>query len=215
MAQRVFVGHYSTAFVAKAAAPRTPLWVLLLAAQFVDVLWDVFVLLGLEHFRLDPSLPSNPLDLYHMPYTHSLVATGVWSAVGFLLATRILVLGRREAVAVALVVGSHWFLDLLVHRPDLPLLSGPPKLGLGIWNYPLLAYGVEIVCVTAVMWWCVRSLAVGGTARRRWLGFAAFLVLLQTATTFGPLPTSVVGVVVSALAVYLLVPAVSMLLERR
>src|SRR5438128_12162196 len=72
---RLFVGHYSPAFVAKAAAPRVPLWTLLLAAQFVDILWSLCVFAGIEHVRLVPGLPSNPLDLYHMPYTHSLLAT--------------------------------------------------------------------------------------------------------------------------------------------
>lgn len=210
----MFVGHYSTAFAAKAVAPRTPLWVLLLAAQFVDVLWDVFVLLGIEHVRLDPALPSNPLDLYHVPYTHSLVATVAWSVVGFAIASRGLGLGRREALAAALVVSSHWFLDLLVHRPDLPLFAGPTKLGLGLWNYPLPAYLFEVVCVAATMGWCARALRLTEAANRRWFAFAVLLLMLQTATSFGPLPTSVSAVVLSALAVYLLVPALGRVVER-
>ena len=77
----MLAGHYSAAFLAKTAAPRTPLWLLALAVQLVDVLWAGFVLLGVERLRLDPSLPSNPLVLEYMPYTHSLVGTLLWAGI--------------------------------------------------------------------------------------------------------------------------------------
>jgi len=201
----VFVGHYSSAFVAKAAEPRVPLWILLLAAQFVDILWVLFVFSRVEHARLAPDLPSNPLDLYDMPYTHSLLATLVWSMAGFAAAKQVFGFSNREAAIVAAVVGSHWFLDLLVHRPDLPLLSGPPKLGLGIWNHPVAAYLLEILLIAASAWLCIRARVPAGPKRRAWLAFVVGLILLQTASSFGPVPSSVNGMIGSGLVLYLLI----------
>ena len=152
----MFIGHYSASFVAKAIAPQVPLWLLLAAAQLVDFVWAIFILTGVEHASLDPSLASNPLVLHHMPYTHSLVATLAWSVIAFLMAWKAIGLAAREALAVAAVVASHWFLDLIVHRPDLPLLTGAPKLGLGLWNFPQLAYGLEVSLLLVTLWLCVK-----------------------------------------------------------
>ncbi len=150
----MFVGHYSASFLGKAAAPRVPLWVFLLAAQLVDVAWAIFILLGVERFHLDPSLPSNPLVLEHMPYTHSLVATVAWAlAAGAVVAVATRGDALRAAVATALVVCSHWVLDVLVHRPDMTLTGGEPRLGLALWNFPLLAFAVEIACLIFPAHW--------------------------------------------------------------
>src|SRR4029453_7780365 len=121
---RVLAGHYSAAFVAKSADPSVPLWVLAGRVQAVDIAWALFVLTGIEHLRIDPSLASNPLDLYDMPYTHSLLGTLLWAGVGFAVSLRWL--GRaRSAAIVAAAVASHWLLDWLVHRPDLTLYGVP------------------------------------------------------------------------------------------
>src|SRR6266849_7703445 len=120
----MFVGHYGPSFAANALKQSIPLWILFIAVQWVDVMWSVFMLLGIEKVRIVPGITaSNPLDLYYMPYTHSLLAALLWSA-GAFLAYRLL--GPRRggpmaAVVVGLAVLSHWLLDLLVHRPDLPL----------------------------------------------------------------------------------------------
>ncbi len=210
----MFVGHYSSAFVGKAAAPGAPLWALLLAAQFVDIVWSLCIFAGIEQVRLVPGLPSNPLDLYHMPYTHSLLATAIWSGVGFAAAEQVLGLSRRDAGIVAAVVGSHWFLDLLVHRPDLPILYGELKLGLGIWNYPVAAYLLELAAIGASAGLCLRGPRSAGRKAPVWLGFVAGLGLLQTATSFGPVPTSVTGMVSSGLLLYLLIPWIGDRVER-
>lgn len=203
----MFTGHYTTAFVAKAAAPRTPLWVLLLAAQFVDVLWVLANLAGLEHARLDPTLASNPLDLYDMPWTHSLVASLAWSAVAFVAARRWLGLATREASLVAAVVLSHWFLDLVVHRPDLTIAGGTSKFGFALWNLPLVAYLLEMLLVIGSVAMAMRACTTTATGRRPWLMLGGGLLVLQTAITFGPLPPSLTAMIVSGLAVYLVVAA--------
>jgi hypothetical protein len=187
---------------------------LLLAAQFVDILWSLCVFAGIEHVRFVPGRPSNPLDLYHMPYTHSLLATAIWSGVGFLAAQQLLGLRNRDAGIVAAAVASHWFLDLLVHRPDLPIVSGPPKFGLGIWNYPIPAYLLEVILIAASAWLCIRTCELAGTKLRAWLGFAVALILLQTAASFGPVPSSVSGMASSGLVLYFFVASVGAWLER-
>ncbi len=201
----MLAGHYTTAFVAKAASPQTPLWALLLAAQFVDVLWVLAILAGIENARLDHSLSSNPLDLYDMPFTHSLAGTLVWAVVAFAGSKHVLKLETGAALLVAAVVTSHWFLDLLVHRPDLTIAGGESRLGLGLWNMPLAAYALEVVLVALSVAMAMQSCVKSEASRRAWLGLGAGLVAMQTAATFGPAPASLTGIALSTLSLYVLV----------
>ena len=211
----MFIGHYSASFIAKAIAPQAPLWVLLGAAQLVDIFWTIFILTGVEHASLDPSLASNPLVLRDMPYTHSLAAAIAWAIIAFLIAWKALALATREAFAVAVVVGSHWFLDLIVHRPDLPLLSGPPKLGLSLWNYPLVAYALEVTLLIVTVWLCIKAIPIRTDRRGVWYGFAIALVAIQTMTSFGPIPPTLNTMAASALLLYLIIPFAGRWVERR
>jgi len=149
----MFVGHYGPAFAIKAIQPAIPIWLLFAAVQIVDIAWAALVLLGIEKVRIVPGITaSNPLDLYYMPYTHSLVAAVLW-AVGAVLVCRLLPAVRTwpAAVWIGLAVFSHWVLDLLVHKPDLPLYDNTMKVGLGLWNYPALALLVEALLLFAGM----------------------------------------------------------------
>ena len=150
----MFVGHYAAALAAKAAQPKAPLWTYVLGAQLVDVAWGGLVLAGVERMSLDERLPGSPLVLSHMPYTHSLPAAVVWAVAAGLVARFLLKLPRAAAVAVALVVASHWGLDFLVHRPDLPLWVGGPKVGLGWWNHPVPEQALEmgLLAIAATAW---------------------------------------------------------------
>src|SRR5215831_12375099 len=133
----MFIGHYSVSFAGKAAEPRVPLWLLFVAVQFVDVLWAIFVLLGIEKVRIVPGITaSNALDLYYMPFTHSLVGAFFWSALAFRCCQFFRSLkGWRTGLLVGAAVFSHWVLDLVVHRPDLALYDNTLKMGFGLWNY--------------------------------------------------------------------------------
>mgnify|MGYP006153299189 CR=1 FL=1 len=125
----MFVGHYSAGFALKAWKPQLPLWVMLLAVQAVDVGWGLLVLAGVEKVRIVPGfLAGSPLDLYYMPYTHSLVATLVWAVAAALL-YRVWRRGdgAAAALAVGLAVASHWLLDLLVHAPTCRCTTTPPS----------------------------------------------------------------------------------------
>src|SRR5712664_3748308 len=110
----MFVGHYGVSFAAKRGDRSIPLWVLFLAVQLLDVFWSFFVLVGIEKVRIVPGITaSNPLDLYYMPYTHSLVAALLWSLAAYFL-YRLAAPRSRKAAAfvVAAAVFSHWILDL-------------------------------------------------------------------------------------------------------
>jgi hypothetical protein len=133
----MFVGHYSVSFAARARGFAIPLWVLFIAVQLLDVVWAPLVLLGVEKVRIVPGITaSNALDLYYMPYTHSLVAAILWS-VAAAVAYRLAVpnAGRTAPFVIAAAVFSHWVLDFIVHRPDLPIYDDVAKVGLAIQAY--------------------------------------------------------------------------------
>ena len=211
----MFVGHYSASFLGKAAAPRVPLWVFILAAQLVDVAWAIFIVTGIERFHLDPSLPSNPLVLDHMPYTHSLVATLAWAA---LAAGAVMVAGygsSRAALVVALVVVSHWGLDVLVHRPDMTITGGEPKLGLGLWNQPTLAFALEVLFLAGAAGIYTVAARVDERTRQAVVRGVVVLIALQTATMLGPIPPSPTALVLSVLTSFLVVTWATARAERR
>ncbi len=202
----MFVGHYGAAFLAKRAEPRAPLWALLLAAMWVDVMWAIFVLAGLERARMDLSLPSFPVALEHMPFTHSLVAAFAWAGFGFVVARHAFGWPPGVAVAIGAAVASHWFHDLPVHRPDLPLVWGEPKLGLGLWNYPMPELALEIAWLLATVALLVRSDALEEPTRTRVWRLALGLVVLQTVMTFGPIPPGITPLAATALLTFLAIP---------
>src|ERR1041384_2249846 len=131
----MFIGHFAVAFAAKKAAPKTSLGTFFLAALWLDLLWPVFLLLGLEHFRITPGITKvSPFDLYDFPLSHSLVMTLAWAA-AFVLVSLIRKGAVRAALVLSALVLSHWVLDLIVHRHDLPLLpQGGPTWGWGLWQ---------------------------------------------------------------------------------
>jgi membrane-bound metal-dependent hydrolase YbcI (DUF457 family) len=185
----MFVGHYGVSFAAKRAEPTIPLWVLFLAVQLLDILWAPFVLVGIEKARIVPGFTaSNPFDLYYMPYTHSLVGALLWSCAGGLLYQIVTRPSRRRAsVVIGLAVFSHWVLDVIVHRPDLPLYDNTAKVGLGLWNAPALAFGLEATLLLGGMWLGFRGRLT------RFPGTLVFGVLMfgvQAYVFFGPPPTS-------------------------
>ena len=205
----MLAGHYAPAFLGKTAAREAPLWALLLAAQLVDVVHMILLLLGLERTTLDPTLPSNPLVIEHVPYTHSLLASVGWAVLVYLVARKWLG-SPRPALVLALVTLSHWFLDLLVHRPDLTLHGVPPKLGLGLWNYPALAQTIELAVLgigIAIYWWRVRP-------RPRVLALIGVLAIVQVFAIVGPKPTLVPVLAASALFFFALVSGLAAWADR-
>jgi hypothetical protein len=142
----MLLGHYGVAFAARRALPRTSLATTVLAAQWLDELWPVLLLLGIERVRVVPGLmAANPLDFEYYPYSHSLAAAIVWGIL-FGVVYYALRRDRRSAIVIGLLVLSHWILDLPMHRPDLPLFPGSTvRVGLGAWNSIPLTILLELV----------------------------------------------------------------------
>ena len=196
----MFIGHAAVALAAKTLAPRTSLALLLVAAFWVDMVWPVFLLLGIEQVKIDPGNTAfTPLDFVHYPWTHSLVAAIAWSFVFFLIFIR---LGRREAAILGLLVFSHWVLDAISHRPDLPLWPGSESMvGLGLWNSVPATLLVECALFGAGVWLYVRSAPsrdrIGTGAFWSLIGF---LVILYAANAFGPPPPNVQAIAIAGIA---------------
>lgn len=191
----MFIGHFAPAFIAatQPAAPRLGLGLLFVAAQLVDIGFFTLLILGVEHARLVPFIMQmNPMDLYDMPWTHSLAGALGWAA-GFALVLRVLRLSWAGALIGAAVVVSHWFIDLLVHRPDLTLWGGPPKLGLGLWNLPAIEVPLELFFAFGGLAWYVRCTEPTGAAGR-WsalvLGMA--MAVLQGYNWLSPQPHEII-----------------------
>jgi hypothetical protein len=210
----MFVGHYGVGFAAKKLEPELPLWLLFIAVQLLDVLWAPFVLLGIEKVRIVPGFTaSNPLDLYYMPYTHSLVAALAWSVVAAL-AYRFLARGgsRRAATIIGIAVFSHWVLDFLVHRPDLALYDNTAKVGLGLWNLPALAMGLEAASLFGGMWLYFK---LGPARRTAFLVFGVIMLAIQVYVFYGPPPASANAAAATAIVGYALFAFIIGMLERK
>ena len=185
----MFIGHHAVGFAAKRFAPRTSLGLLMTAPLLLDLLWPLFVLLGLEHVRVEPTNPPFlRLDLYDYPWSHSLLMSLVWSVVfgaGYWLATGY----RAGALAIGVGVFSHWIFDFVTHVPDLPLYPGGPKVGLGLWRSTSATIVVESIVFATGLYLYLRT-----TKARDRIGviafwaFVALLVLAYLSTLFSPPP---------------------------
>ena len=214
----MFVGHYGPALAAEAAKKTIPLWVLFLAVQLLDVFWSIFVLLGIEKVRIVPGITvANPLDLYYMPYTHSLVAAILWSVAAALVYRSVRRDdGWRGAGVVGAAVFSHWVLDLLVHRPDLALYDDTFKVGLGLWNYPVISSALETASLFGgiyLYYRATRPVTPGGQYAMVLFGFA--MLGLQALVFLRPPPPSPIAAAITALSSYLMLAGVALWLERK
>jgi hypothetical protein len=197
----MFIGHFAVAFAAKRVAPRTSLGITFVAAQLVDMLWPICLLLGVEQVRIAPNAnPFLTLQFTNYPWTHSLVMGLAWGALfgGLYFAVTKY---KRGAIVVALLVPSHWVLDAVVHQPDLPLYpGGVARIGLGLWSSPQAAIIVEAVLFLAgITTYANVTRARDRIGRFGFLGLAAFLVVLYVFSIVGPPPPNVTVLAWSAL----------------
>ena len=211
----MFAGHYGPSFLAKRLAPAVSLWVLFVAVQLLDVAWSILVFLEVERVRIVPGFTAtNALDLYYMPYTHSLPGALAWAA-GAALLYRLLTGSNRGSVMVGAAVFSHWPLDLLVHRPDLPLYDNTAKVGLGLWDYPYVTLLIE-----AALFFGAMGLYLAASRTRTHSGryaipvFGAAVLVMQAGMLFTPPPPSDQAMAATALISYVALAAVIAWLER-
>jgi hypothetical protein len=198
----MFIGHHAAAFAAKRFAPRVGLGTLFAAAMLADLVWPILLLLGFEHVRIAPGITAfTPLDFYHYPITHSLLAALGWS-IAFALVV------RRHMLVVGAVVLSHWVLDFVTHRPDLPLWpGGGPKVGLGLWHSIPATIAVEVPLFILGLVLYLRATRardrVGSIALWALVGF---LGLIYVANVTSPPPPDATAIGWVGLAQWLLVP---------
>ena len=203
----MFLGHYAVAIGAKKVAPRTSLGTLIAAAAFLDLVWPVLVLIGVERVAVAPGATAfTPLDFEHYPISHSLLMSVVWGA-AFGAAYYLVRRDRRGAAVLAALVVSHWLLDAVVHRPDLPLtLGGDARIGLGLWNSIPGTLAVELAMFAAAVW-----LYVGATRARDRIGsigltaFLLFVLAIYAGAAFGPPPPSATAIAWSDMGQWLVV----------
>lgn len=201
----MFLAHFAAGLAAKRLSPRTPLAVLFIAGQLTDLLWPLFLLAGLERARVDPGNTAvTPLEFVSYPYSHSLLFDLFWAAAFGMFVAAVQREGRAFWVAGACVL-SHWVLDAVSHRPDMPLAPGvDTRIGLGLWQSVPATLAVEA------------SLFLGGIAlylkgtrpldRVGSWGFALFFATLAAvylSSVFGPPPPSITVVAISANALWL------------
>lgn len=204
----MFIGHFAVSLAAKRVEPRVSLGALFLSAQLADLVWPNLLLVGLERVEIDPGNTAfTPLAFTSYPYSHSLAATVLWAAAASFIYARWTRAARRPAVVIGLVVASHWLLDAMTHRPDLPLtFTGPARVGLGLWNVVAATLLVEGAMFLAGLW-----LYLGATRARDRAGsvglwsLVAFLGIIYVANVVGPPPPSTTAVAGAAQALWLLV----------
>lgn len=202
----MLIGHFAVALGVKRYVPGISLGTLFMAAQFSDLLWPWLLLLGFEDVAIDSSASAvTPLIFEHFPISHSLVSVTVW---GFVAAILVQVRYRewKSSLIVAGLVISHWFLDVIVHVPDMPVFPSGPELGLGVWNSFPATILLELILVAAGFYLYFR-----GTSPVNRMGLVASVLLalvlpvLFFLNLLGPVPTTQGELIVGAQFLWLIV----------
>jgi LexA-binding, inner membrane-associated putative hydrolase len=203
----MFIGHFAVAFAAKKATPKTSLGTLMMAAQLPDLLWPVFLLLGYEHAVISPPARGvTPFRFLDYPLSHSLIADVGW---GLVLAGLYLIFKKnsRGALWLWLLVISHWVLDVISHRPDMPLWPGSRiLLGLGLWNSRAATLTVELTLfAAAVALYSIMTRPRDRAGAVALWSFVALVTVFDVASAFGPPPPNMKAVAYGGLSMYLLI----------
>jgi hypothetical protein len=188
----MFVGHYSVAFAAKSERNKIPLWVLFVAVQFLDYVWATLVLLGIEKLRVIKGFTAGSmLDSYFHPYSHSLIAAILWSAVAAIAYKPLCTwLGYFYNKSAALIVGvavfSHWILDLIAHPRDLAIYDNTWKVGFGLWNYREPEFALEIALLAVGIILYLTRTVVPAIRKTAVIAFGIGLTIIQIGDTYVP-----------------------------
>ena len=197
----MFLGHVALGMAAKRPVPRVSLAVLIVAAQFADVVWPLLVAIGVEQVAIEPgNTRVTPLNFISYPYSHSLMTLALW-AIAFACVFG-LRRGRGAVPILAALVVSHWVLDVITHRPDIPILANDrTKIGLGLWNSVLGTMLVEFGMYGIGLWIYLRSTRpLDGVGRWGFAALVAFLPVVYLANVFGPPPPTVTALWIAACA---------------
>jgi hypothetical protein len=203
----MFIGHYGVGLAGKRVDKKPSLGTLFLAAQFLDILWPVFILVGLEHVAIDP-LPREFLTLHFTsyPYSHSLVAAVFWS-----LTFGVIYYAIRKNPKVSILLGalvfSHWVLDLIVHVPDLPLIPGIDiKVGLGLWNSTAWTIIVEgLIFLTGMILYLKSTKAKNLRGNIAFWSLMVFLSIAYMMNLISPPPSSVNAIAIAGMSQWVII----------
>ncbi len=203
----MFIGHFGIGFAAKRIAPKTSLGTLFFASQFIDLLWPVLLLLRVEQVRIAPgNTVVTPLEFTHYPYSHSLFTVFIWS---LLIGITYFIVKKNRSMSIYLgvLVLSHWLLDLIVHRPDLPLIPWlETKTGLGLWNSLSGTIIVEgLIFISGVFLYVKTTNALNKKGIYGLWGLVLVLIILYISNLFGPLPPSTEAIAYSGLLQWLFI----------
>lgn len=204
----MFIGHFGAGLSAKEIDFKPSLGTMFLAAQFLDLIWPVFLLLGIEKVKIVPGISAaSPLDFTYYPWTHSLLVVLLWSFL-FGMIYYMLKKNLRSSVVLGLLVLSHWILDLIVHLPDLPLFPGSNiKLGFGLWNSVVLSVSVEIIIFAAgVFLYLNATQSKNKKGTFGFWGLVAFLMTIYVMNILSPAPPSVEAIGYAGLLQWLFIP---------
>lgn len=216
----MFVGHYAAAFALKGKESKTSLGMLFIATQFVDILFFPFTLIGIEKIEFVKGFTEVNNFKMEFPFTHGLLASLLWGLLCYLLYYYILAKKSEKRKRIALVMGlavlSHWFIDLIVHIPDLPLVYGEPKLGFGLWNYRDVAFILEgLLLLLGWMYYMRKTQEKKPWGKYMAYLFMAFLFFVNY-VNFYMLPASedLLGLTVSALFSFFFLALLAHLMDR-
>ena len=203
----MFIGHYGAGFAGKKVDGRPSLGTLFFAAQFLDLLWPVLILTGIESVKIVPGLmAASPLDFTNYPYSHSLFFTVLWGilfgVVYFLMRKNL-----KSSILLGSLVVSHWVLDLIVHRPDLPIFPWSElKAGLSLWNSVPVSFIIEVsIFSIGVFFYISTTKAKNKTGNFALWGLIIFLGVIYIMSVFGAPPPSVEAIGISGLSQWLIV----------
>ncbi|OJJ21781.1 hypothetical protein BKI52_14870 [marine bacterium AO1-C] len=217
----MFVGHYAAAFALKGKEKKASLGMLFIAAQFVDILFFPFVVIGIERLKFVPGFTAvNNFNLEYYPFTHGLLGSLFWAGLFYVGYRFVLVKNKPQKASIALVMAlgvlSHWFTDLIVHTPDLPLVSGAPKFGFGLWKSKALTFAAEAILLVLSLWYYLRQTqAKSALGRYAAIAFIGFLLLINYLNMFVlPANDEINALTISALFFYFLFALIAHFVER-
>lgn len=203
----MLVGHLAVALAAKRIEPRVRLGAAVAAAFALDLLWPILLILGLESVEVHPGDTAfTNLAFVSYPWSHSLAAVLVWAAVAGMVAFH-MTAQRRVAIVFGTLVASHWVLDFITHRPDLPLWPGGPLAGLGVWQSIPGTVLVEGGLLALATWLYISRFPTRGrTGRWALAGLLAVLGGIWVTQPWAPPPPSATAVAWGALVLWALLP---------
>lgn len=186
----MFIGHFGVGLGAKKIDSKPSLGTLFFASQFIDLLWPIFLLLGIEQVIIEPgNTVFTPLNFIYYPFTHSLAGVVIW---GFIFGVVYFLIKKnyKTAILLGLLVISHWILDFITHAPDLPLIPGLElKVGLGLWNSLIFTLLFEVAIFSVGLFYYLKvTKAKNKQGNYGFWGLIIFLLVIYIMNVFGSTP---------------------------